>query len=630
MEAEQNLDHKGGQGSGTDDVESIDEEEEYDDGFNYEDFEYDYDDDDDKDLMKQLGHADPGKKKKGVKGGKGEKKALDKFQEFFHTINKRKDDEGSDDDFIERTERMLKDDWALRDTKRETMNGLVTLLYVTEWGKQNNRCHFHVIYKFDREHRRPKNSVFKYLLKKYGHVKHQHLILRNTILGERYINKCDPGSRPVVLLGKPLTARGLTTWAEKQGLEERLLHLVREDGIRNEASLVKLEPRLLGKESMIRHVMKVTKQHKERYVDRMYVWQVFAFMYMLAKMGDERTYLHFYDLHGNSGKSWFGGLMKTYFRDELCLIDAAGNYKDMVDACRSELECCKYVIVDASRSENNAKSVAKLVGHIMNGRAPATKYQGDMIQCSAEYVILLSNTPPIPGVQSLDRIICVELSGPDREPFQLLSTKEWITKHNELIIRDKTSEDWFHLEDTRIEENKGHEPKGTISYRASVRFDGGRIGKRKFGGGQATVTEQPMIENYYASKRFKVVHANPLADRIDPETGWCSSMKPWVYHRLSFNEFVKWVREHPGEYKEISEKCRDPCKDCGWNQVKPDEHNNLSWHESLKAMRERAHIDVKKERRNFMKSVEARKLEEEAEQAMRRDEERGSNQTRDD
>lgn len=55
-----------------------------------------------------------------------------KFQGFFHTINKNKDDEGTDEEFISRCEGMLNDEWALRNTKGQTLNGLVHMSWVVE------------------------------------------------------------------------------------------------------------------------------------------------------------------------------------------------------------------------------------------------------------------------------------------------------------------------------------------------------------------------------------------------------------------------------------------------------------------------------------------------------------------
>ena len=50
-----------------------------------------------------------------------------KFQTFFHTINKRNDDVGTDEDFILETKKKLKAEFALRFTKLQTLKGLESL-----------------------------------------------------------------------------------------------------------------------------------------------------------------------------------------------------------------------------------------------------------------------------------------------------------------------------------------------------------------------------------------------------------------------------------------------------------------------------------------------------------------------
>lgn len=301
------------------------------------------------------------------------------------------------------------------------------------------------------------------------------------------------------------------------------------------------------------------------YSDYMYTWQIYATAYLLSMVGNHRTYLHLFDLHGNSGKSWFASILKTHHRDKLCLIDAAGQYGDMVDASRGELESCEIVIIDASRSENNRKSIAKLVENVMNGRVTATKYECDAIQCKANFVILMSNEPPFPGRLSLDRTICIELT-------------------------------------------------------AKPKYGGpaGIEARRRPGDLHREYIQNERITEYYPNKKMKVVGADPQARLIDPEMGWHAHTKDWIRNEMSFEAFVCWKRENGDDYERVATMFADPCKDCDWNQVDPDEHNRLGFAAGMAAKKKRAHIDTGKLRYEHMKGIEMRKLEAEADEAMMR------------
>jgi hypothetical protein len=517
-----------------------------------------------------------------------------KLQRFFHTINKHKDSTDTDEEFIAETQSKLRDEWCLRFTKGQTLMGLSHMSWVVEWGTEEHNCHFHVLYKFERDHRRTKNAMFKFLQKRWKFVHAERLIVWDPIRAWKYINKLDSGSLPVVVLGGSLVADGGgRSNVDKQTCLERLNYLVREEGIRNEAKLVELEPRLIGRQKDIRHLLKVTKYFRPTYSDCIYLWQAFVVAYLFAMEGDQRTYLHLYDLHGNAGKTWFSAVLKTYYGSKCCVIDAAGQYGDMVDSHRAELEESEVIIIDASRSENNARSISKLVEHILNGRVPATKYEADSIQSDAAFVILLSNDPPCPGRLSLDRTICIQLEGGGDSPFRLLTTREWVLAHNEVIAKDKSDPGWFFFEDYYKEpEHLGPRGPGTL-------------------------------HTYMSLKKVKIGSTHPQACKIDPVTGWHANTKDWIKEHMSWEAFMRWIEDNPDEYQSIRTKFVDPCRDCEWNMTpqKKDEHNGLGFSAGMDAKRKRAHLDVKKLRKDHVRALELRQAETDAADALDRMEE---------
>lgn len=532
--------------------------------------------------------------------GKGKKGRAPIYQLFFHTINKRNDDTRTDGEFFSWVELKLRRYWALRETKKQTWRGLLHLSWRAERGSEKERPHFHVILKFHHRFRKTYTAMFKALFRDWQHVDGKNLVVKDWPSAWRYINKAGEGSKPIEVLGEPIASQPSNLNRKTEKLQDRLWHYVVELGIRDERRLIQYDHSLIGKQKEICHILKLTKEENARYIDRLYDWEAYFMFYFRSVSANQRNYLHFYDHSGKSGKSYFAAAFRTYYGKDACIVNAAGHYKDIVETYRHQLSICKYVIVDCSRSENNAKSVAKLVEFMLNNSIPTVKWAGDDMATDISFVAVFSNEPPYPSRLSLDRTICVQIPGQGDDPFHVMPTREWLEAHNTVNVSDATHEDYFHFEDHYVNVDPTQTALMTNALRDITN----------------TARGSRSIDSFYerAPQRRLLATKNKHADEIE-EDGWSEKVPPWV-KRESCRRYIEWEEGHPTLAEEIRTMFVDPCKDCEWNQFDIEAHNGLDYTERLIAKAARDQIDTKKLRKDFMANRRREEMEQEAKSAL--------------